>query len=284
MHILILGAKGTLGQALVDEFSTPDNTVTAFDKADLDITDIEAVRNALEMLQPDVVINAVAINAVDDIEINDQLFELGKRVNGYVVGEIAQLTKELNIIFVHISTDYVFDGENKNGYTEDALTNPISRYAETKLLGEIELQKNTDQYYLVRISRLFGKQGESPASKKSFVDTMLELSKTKTHLDVVDNQFSCPSYAPDVAMSIKTLLEEKKPFGMYHGANAGACSWFEWAQEIFKIKNINIDVASVPAAHFPRPAKAPMYSELLNTKLPQQRSWQDALKEYLDTV
>lgn len=280
MHVLILGSKGTLGQALVDEFSIK-HTVTALDKADLDISDEVAVRSKLDVIKPDAVINAVAINAVDDIETNDALYETAQKVNGYAVGNIARITKEFNIPFVHISTDYVFDGENTNGYTEDAHPNPISRYARTKLLAEQELQKNTDMFYLVRISRLFGKKGESATSKRSFVDTMLELAKTKTHLDIVKDQFSSPSYAPDVAQFIQTLLEEQKPFGIYHAANSGACSWFEWAQEIFRIKQIPIDVAPVDAAHFKRAAKAPMHSVLLNTKMDLQPTWEDALARYL---
>ncbi len=280
MHILILGAKGTLGQALAEEFSKK-HTMTALDKAELDISDETAVRQKLTMLKPDTVINAVAINAVDEIEKNDDFFELAKKVNGHAVGVIGNITKELGISFIHISTDYVFDGENTDGYIEMAEPNPISRYAETKLLGEQGVQKNTDKYYLVRISRLFGKKGESDASKKSFVDTMLELSKTKTHLDIVSDQFSSPSYAPDVAAYIQQLIEEKKPYGIYHAANSGACSWYEWADEIFRLKNISIDISPVPASHFKRAARAPMNSVLLNTKMAAQPTWQDALARYL---
>lgn len=280
-HILILGAQGTLGQAFVEVFSGT-HTITAWDKAELDITDSFAVVDKITDLKPDAVINAVAINAVDEIETNDDLFELGKKVNGYAVGNIARVTKQLEIPFVHISTDYVFDGENVEGYSEDAIPKPISRYAETKILGETELQKNTDQFYLVRISRLFGKKGISAASKQSFVDLMLMLAESKDHLDIVEDQFSSPAYAPDVASYVCKLLEESKPFGIYHAANSGSCSWYEWAREVFKLKGIKIDTAEVPATHFPRAAKAPMNSVLLNTKMPEQPSWQDALNRYLN--
>jgi len=279
-HILVLGAQGTLGQAFVEQFSQT-YTVIAWDKSDLDITDSILVVDKITDLKPDVVINAVAINAVDDIETNHELFELAKKVNGFAVGHIARVTKQLEIPFVHISTDYVFDGENPEGYTEDAIPHPISRYAETKVLGETELQNNTDKFYLVRISRLFGKQGSSTSSKKSFVDLMLKIAETKDHLDIVSDQFSSPAYAPDVASYVATLLEESKPFGIYHAANSGSCSWYEWAREVFKIKGIEIDTAEVPATHFPRAAKAPMNSILLNTKMPEQPSWQDALQRYL---
>lgn len=280
MHILILGSRGTLGQALVEQFSKK-HEVTALDKAELDITDEKAVTEKFVSIKPDVIINAVAVNAVDDIETNDELFELAQKVNGYAVGSLARIAQKNNATLIHISTDYVFDGENPNGYAENSKPNPISRYAQTKLLGEEELQKNTDTYYLVRISRLFGKKGESEASKKSFVDSMLELSKTKTHLDIVSDQFSSPSFAHDVAQYIQKLLEEKKPYGIYHATNSGSCSWHEWAQEIFRLAQISIDISPVSAAHFPRPAKAPMNSVLLNTKMPAQSTWQDALARYL---
>lgn len=279
-HILVLGAKGTLGQALVEVLSA-SYKVTGYDRSDLDITSNGAVMEKVTTFKPDVIINAVAINVVDDIETDDQLFELAKEVNGYAVGRLAKLCKTLSIPLVHVSTDYVFDGENTEGYTEDASTQPISRYAETKLLGETEVLANTDAYYIVRISRLFGKKGSSESSKRSFVDLMLALAETKDHLDIVSDQFSCPSYAPDVATFIQKLLEEEQPFGIYHGANSGACSWYEWAEEVFRLKNITIDTARVDADHFPRAAKAPMHSELLSTKMPAQPTWQDALKRYI---
>ncbi|KKS71255.1 MAG: dTDP 4-dehydrorhamnose reductase [Candidatus Magasanikbacteria bacterium GW2011_GWE2_42_7] len=263
-RLLLFGAKGTLGQAVAALFERDDTyTVIQIDKDDCDITDEHAVNALFEKEQPDMVINAAAVNAVDTIETDAAVYDLATEVNGIAPGRLALYAKEHGSVFVHYSTDYVFDGVQADGYAEDAAPHPLSRYAETKLLGETEVMKAEADAYIIRISRLFGKAGVGEGSKRSFVE---------------------PSYAPDVALFTKKVLEESYPFGIYHGANSGGCSWYGWAKEIFDIKNIDIDVSPVPASQFPRPAKAPMHSMLLNTKGPVQRRWQDALLAYLDTI
>lgn len=280
--VLIFGAKGTLGQALVSVFESDKSyTVTSLDKDECDITDVNAVAAVLDTYKPHITINAAAINAVDDIETDDDVFQKALAVNGHAPGIIARACKERNIVFVHYSTDYVFDGTVEAGYTEDAVPHPLSRYAETKLQGEKEVIDDGGMYYLIRVSRLFGRTGLSDSSKRSFFDLMLALAETRDTLDVVSDQVSVPTYAPDAATFTKTLIEEQYPYGVYHGANSGRCSWYEWAQEIFALKHIDMTINKVPATHFPRPAKAPMHSVLLNTKGPQQRSWEEALEEYL---
>jgi len=208
---------------------------------------------------------------------------LAKKVNGEAVGNLAEICDKENIILIHYSSDYVFYGDNKDGYDENSNINPIDKYGETKALGEKLLQENTDKFYLIRLSKLFGKPAIVEGAKKSFVDTMIWLvtEVKKDHLDLVDEEISSPTYAPDLAKFTKSILEEKKEFGIYHGANSGVCSWYEFALEVFKIKNIKIDTTPVSGDKFPRPAKRPIYSELLNTKISKQRTWQEALRDYL---
>jgi dTDP-4-dehydrorhamnose reductase len=281
-QVLIFGTKGTLGQTLVTCLDKSEEyNAIALDKEECDITDEKAVHKIFSQYAPDIVINAAALNAVDDIETDDSLFERALQINGFAPGIIAQACKELDIIFVHYSTDYVFDGTDTDGYKEDVVPNPLSRYAETKLKGEEEVVKVGGMYYVIRISRLFGSTGSGEGSKLSFVDLMLHLAKTKDHLDIVSDQISSPSCALDVADFTMRLIEDHFSYGIYHGANSGSCSWYEWAQKIFEMKNISINLAKVPATHFSRPAKAPMHSVLLNTKGPKQRSWKDALDEYI---
>lgn len=281
MKIVILGSKGMLGKALREEFE--DSEVFAFDKEDLDITNENQLRTKIEEIRPEVIINATAINAVDNIEIDANFYKLAEEINGTVVGKLAQICKELNIILVHYSSDYVFKGDNQVGYDEESYTDPVDKYGETKALGEKLLKMTTDKFYFIRLSRLFGKAGESEMAKKSFVDIMLDLviNKGKTELDLVDDEKSCPTYSCDLAKFTKKLLLENKPFGIYHGANNGACTWYEFAKEIFQIKNLHVKCNPVSADKFPRPAKRPNFSELLNTKVEKQRNWQEALKEYL---
>lgn len=282
--ILILGSKGMLGKALREEFK--DSEVFALDKEDLDITNESEVRNKLLEIKPEIVINATAINAVDNIESDDNFYQLAKEVNGLAVGKLASICKDLDIVLVHYSSDHVFAGDDENGYTEDARVKPVNKYGESKALGEKELLDNTDKFYLIRLSKLFGLPGESEMTKKSFVDIMLDLvvNKEKKELDLVDDERSIPTYAPDLALLTHQLLLDEKPFGIYHGANSGTCTWYEFGQEIFKNKNLSVKLNPVPADKFPRPAARPHFSELLNTKLKKQRNWREALKEYLQII
>ena len=283
MKFLVLGAKGMLGQELMKVFSVDGQVVLGLDREDLDVTDEKMVEKMINEFQPDVVLNAVANNAVDEIEKTAENFALAKKINSEAVGNLAKICKEKEILLVHYSSDYVFDGEDKNGYAEDSKISPIDKYGESKALGEKLLQENTDKYYLIRLSRLFGKPAGSVGAKISFVDRMIQLfnEKHQTHFDLVEDEISCPTYAPDLAMFTKNLIDSKKPYGIYHGANTGACSWFEFAKKVFELKNMQVDLAPVPGSKFNRPAKRPLFSELLNTKMPAQRSWEEALTEYL---
>ena len=265
-----------LGQELKRVFRGAE--VFSWDFEELDITNEAEVKEKISEVRPDVVINAAAYNNVDKAEEEKQKAVL---LNGYAPGFIAKACKEAGAVFVHYSTDYVFDGEKKDGYTESDIPKPISVYGASKLLGEIETQKNTDKYYIIRLSRLFGKIGDGLSVKKSFVDTMLSLAENKNELEVVNGELSSPTYAPDLAERTKYIIETKQPFGIYHSANSGACTWYEFACEIFKQKGIDIKVIPVSGDKFPRPAKRPKYSILLNTKLPAMRSWKEALSDYL---
>lgn len=280
--VVIFGSEGMLGSALVKQFGGT-YTVIGLDRKDIDILDSAAVKEKLQTLKPLLVINATAYNNVDEAEHNSDAFELARKMNGEVVGVLATLTKELGIPLVHFSSEYVFDGANEKGYFEDAAPNPINKYGQTKAFGEKLTQKNTDQYYLVRLSRMFGKPGTSPTAKKSFVDTMLDLveKQGKTELDIVNEERSCPTYSSDAAQFVFNLVTTKQPYGIYHGANSGTCTWYEFAMKIFALKDLRVQVNPVASEAFSRPAKRPANGELKNTKMPLQRGWEDALREYL---
>lgn len=282
--VLILGAKGMLGQELVREFGARNFEIIGWDKEDLDITDFAATEEKIKKIMPDILLNAAAYNLVDKIEEDNQIFELAKNINGEAVGNLARICKADNITFVHYSSDYVFKGDNRDGYKEDDKLDPVNKYGETKAIGENQVLNIGGKFYIIRLSKLFGKPAASADAKKSFVDMMIWLATEggKTHLDLVDEEVSCVTYAPDLAELTLNIIKNQQPFGVYHGANSGVCSWYEWAKEIFKLKNINIEITPVSGNKFPRSAKRPIYSELLNTKLPKQRNWQSALKEYLN--
>jgi dTDP-4-dehydrorhamnose reductase len=295
--ILILGAKGNLGRQLMKVFSNGieypigypiplDSRLVALDKNELDITNKELILEKIKEIKPDIIINAAAYNAVDKCEEDEKEFDLAKKINGKAPGILAPAALENNAILIHYSSDYVFDGENKNGYKEDDEPNPISKYGETKLMGENAIMNLTERglkYYIIRTSKLFGKKGKSKASKENFFDIMLKLAKEKSEIDVVNEEVSCFTYTPDLAKATRDLVENKKPYGIYHIVNNGACTWYEAAKELFDIANVKVKVKVNPVTSdkFLRPAKRPKYSVLLNTKLKPLRDWREALCNYI---
>ncbi|PIR03421.1 MAG: dTDP-4-dehydrorhamnose reductase [Candidatus Magasanikbacteria bacterium CG11_big_fil_rev_8_21_14_0_20_43_7] len=282
--ILILGAHGMLGGAMVHEFREHGYNVVSADRSDFDITNEEASRAFFDTTMPDIVLNTAAYNAVDDIGESEEAYERAMMINGAAPGQLTELCSRRNIIFVHYSSDYIFPGTKEAGYTEDEFVGThVNKYGETKRLGEEQVQSHGEKYYMIRLSRLFGIPGVSEGSKKSFVDTIRWLATEggKTELTVVDEEVSCPTYAPDIASFTRRIIEEEKPYGIYHGANDGACTWYEFAKEIFHILNLSVKVTPVSGNAYTRPAKRPSFSMLRNTKMPLQRGWQEALREYL---
>lgn len=274
--VLILGAKGMLGYDLNEVFSSDKNyEVFGVDKDTLDITNSDAVGLYFDMVKPEIVINAAAYTAVDDCETNEAL---ANAVNGGAVKIIAEACEKINAIIIHISTDYVFDGHAEGGYNENdsPAQIPINAYARSKLLGEKFLIDSKCNYYLVRTSWLFGKNG------KNFVDTIINLGKSaKAPLKIVNDQRGKPTYTKDLAQGIKDLIESKKPFGVYHLTNEGDVTWYEFTKEIFELSEIKTEVIPVGSEEYKRPAKRPAYSILLNTKFAPLRPYTEALKDYL---
>lgn len=282
MKVLILGAQGNLGSQLVKTFGSE---AIAWDREDLDITDREAVLEKISDLRPDIIINATAYNAVDKCEETEAENALALKLNGAAVDYLAEAALETNAILVHYSTDYVFDGENQRGYYENDVPDPINNYGRSKLLGEQNLHTKSAQglkYYLIRTSKLFGPKGPSPVSKPSFFDIMLNLSKEKTELKAVDAELSCFTYTVDLAAKTKEMLSDSYPFGIYHLTNGGPVTWYGAANKLFEIANIHVKLMAVPSQAFPRPARRPNYSVLLNTKMPPLRDFSEALAEYLN--
>lgn len=273
-----------LGQELVRTYRDAD--VLAWDRENVDITDAVAVRSAIAAVQPDLVINAAAYNAVDAAEEAPAVAEV---VNSTAVGVLAVAAATIGTTFVHYSTDFVFDGTKRDGYAEDDAPGPVNAYGRSKLLGERSLLEIASQFsgwrwYLIRTTRLFGRQGVSPNTKRSFVDTMVSLSATKDRLELIDEEVSSPTYAPDLAHATRHIIDCALPSGIYHRTNAGSCTWYGFAKEILRISNWRGTAVPVPASAFPRPAKRPAFSMLRTTKLLPMRRWEEALAEYLTTV
>lgn len=275
MKIVIIGAKGMLGSMLSTVFS--DYAPTLLDRDEIDIANADNVREVLLPLQPDVIINAAAYTNVDVAETTPEDAANAFLVNETGVKNLADMAKIMGATLVHFSTDYVFPGTEQSGYTENDSPGPaVNIYGQSKLAGERALKESGCNFYLIRTAWLYGPNG------KNFVDTMLMLAKNNKQIQVVDDQTGCPTYTKDLSLFVKTLLEERYAYGIYHGVNAEQASWFEFAKAIFTtVPGMQVDVKPVPSSEFPRPAKRPTFSVLQNTKGPAMRSWKEALADYL---
>ena len=283
--IIIIGSKGNLGSQLVKVFEAGEYDVIAWDKEDFDITDKGLIDKKFTELRPAVVINCASYNAVDKCEEDESEFELAKKINGEAVGFLAEASLIEKSLFIHFSSDYVFNGKVQGGYDEDAQTDPINNYGKSKLMGEQEIIRLSGKglkWYLIRTSKLFGPKGESDVAKPSFFDMLLRLSKERDAFDLVDSEASCFTYTVDLAKAVRGLVESDKGYGIYHITNSGDPTWYQAGKELFRISGLKHIISNpVTSDKFPRPAKRPEYSRLNSTKFESLRDYREALEEYI---
>jgi dTDP-4-dehydrorhamnose reductase len=260
-NVLIFGAGGMLGHSIRDVF--PD--AMTFGHRDVEITDAVAVRTEIHREKPFAVINAAAYTDVDGCEDNQ---DHANAVNGLAPGYLASACSDTGAILVHYSTDYIFDGTRMD-YREDDRPNPLSAYGRSKLLGEQSIQKKLKNYRIIRTSWLFGAHG------KNFVDTILTLSRQMPQVKVVNDQVGKPTYTVDLARKTPEIISREP--GIYHLTNNGVCSWYEFASAFIP------NAVPCSTAEFPRKAKRPAFSVLVNSKTTPLRHWSEALKEYLQS-
>lgn len=272
--VLVLGSKGMLGGQLLKVFG---NEAQGWDREDCDVRQFKDLTLKIQAFGPDAIINCVAYNDVDGAESN---VEAANILNGELPGQLALISRELDVPVVHFSTNYVFDGK-KGEYKEDDVPSPLSVYAASKYKGEQLLQHRAEKFYLIRTAVLFGPPGESTSSKRSFVDLMLDLSEKTDTIKAVNDEVNSVTYVNDLAQAVRILPAQKFPYGIYHFANLGSASWYDLAKEIFSITGKKINLEAVPSSAFKRYAPRPKKAVLLNTKFIAFRPWQVALKEYL---
>jgi dTDP-4-dehydrorhamnose reductase len=256
---ILFGAPGMLGHSLQEVFPNAH----FFGHRNIDITDEDAIKKLIKRERPAIVINAAAYTDVDGCEDN-RVYAFA--VNGNGPGYIAQACAEVDATLVHFSTDYIFDGTRKE-YREDDRPNPINKYGESKLLGEVSVAKNLENYRIVRTSWLYGSHG------KNFVDTILALSHQIPLVRVVNDQVGKPTYTVDLANKVPLIISCDP--GIYHITNEGQCSWYEFASAFIP------NATPCSTEEFPRKAKRPAYSVLANTKTPPLRHWKEAVQEYI---
>lgn len=289
MVVLVTGANGQLGQALQSiSGNHPEIDFVFCDSTRLDITDLNNIKQSFKQFKPHYCINAAAYTAVDKAESEPEKAQL---INMIGAKNLAEVCKEYDTIFLHISTDFVFDGSNKIAYKEEDSPNPTGVYGLTKLQGEKAIQETFDNYFIIRTSWVYSQFANN------FMKTMLRLASERDSLSVVNDQIGTPTNAVDLAEVLISMIfhtERSRSaynlqpitynlFGIYNFSNEGQCSWYDFAKEIFEINNVNINLSAIPTTSFPTPAKRPAFSVLDKTKIKKVfqveiRDWKESLK------
>ncbi|WP_264520033.1 dTDP-4-dehydrorhamnose reductase [Flavobacterium sp. N1994] len=276
MVVLVTGANGQLGQSLQFIASNYPRLHFVFcSSSDLDITNFENCQATFSKIKPQYCINAAAYTAVDKAESEPDKANL---INVIGAKNLAEVCKANDAILLHISTDFVFDGNKHTPYNEDDTPNPTGVYGQTKLDGEKAIQAVFEKYYIIRTSWVYSQFGNN------FMKTMLRLASERDSLSVVNDQIGTPTNAVDLAeVLIKIVLSNKNVFGIYNFSNEGQCSWYDFAKKIFEINNCDIDLKPIPTSSFPTPAKRPKYSVLDKSKIRQVfgievKNWEESLK------
>lgn len=280
MRVAVVGARGQLGAAIVDEFAR-GHEVAGLGRADLDINDPAAVDAGMARFEPDVIVNCAAYNAVDAAEDHpvDAL-----QINALGVRTLARAATAQRAALVHYSSDFVFDGTAERPYTEEDRPNPRSVYAASKLLGEW-FAACAPCAYVLRVESLFGRAASGPQAKGSIaaiVKTTLEGGEPK----VFEDRTVSPTYVLDAARATRQLVESRAPAGLYHCVNTGHCTWLAFAREVADQLGIEPRLKPIRVRDIPMRAARPQYCALSNAKLASigivMPSWQDALRRYLE--
>jgi len=278
MKIVVIGSNGQLGTDLVTVLRT-DHDVVGLTHDEIEVADQNSCM-VLKDLQPDVIINTAAYHKTDQCE-EDALKTFS--VNALGARNVAKISEEIKATSVYISTDYVFSGTKKTPYTETDPPRPINTYGISKLAGEYFTAQNP-KHYVIRIASVFGWAGAS-GKGGNFVETMINKAKNNDPIAVVDDMWMSPTYTKDASFLLKEMLENQIPYGVYHATNNGYCSWYQFAQEIFRLTGLTPNLKPIKTDPNYGKAKRPGFSALSSEKLSKHglepRSWEKALNAYL---
>jgi dTDP-4-dehydrorhamnose reductase len=279
---VVIGANGQLGADTVAALLRSGETTIGLTHADLEITSLHETREVLTSIQPSIVVNTAAMHNVESCEREPlKAYE----VNALGVRNLSIVASELNAKFVHVSTDYVFDGSKRRPYVEEDSAVPLNVYGNTKLAGENFIRATADKYFILRTSALYGKTPCRAKGGKNFVDTMLRLARDRNEVRVVADEFVSPTFTADLAKQI-VELSRTEHYGLYHATAEGSCSWHEFAQAIFDISNTKVNLKVAAPNEFPTKVPRPRYSVLENANLKRiglnvLAEWRAGLMTYL---
>lgn len=282
MKILVTGSKGQLGSELQSLAASSSHQFDFTDVEELNITQIQEIQHYFRQNPFDILVNCAAYTAVDlaEKEVDKALL-----INSTAPGMLAEKTKEIGVPMIHVSTDFVFNGSTSRPYVEEDPVSPVSAYGQTKCDGEANVLKKNPRSIIIRTSWLYSTYGNN------FVKTMIRLGQSKDKIGVVYDQAGTPTYAKDLAKVIIRIIDnlEAEPqkedkWGIYHYSNEGVASWYDFAHEIFRLKNIQIDLLPIRTEEYPLPAKRPHFSVMDKTKIKSVFAvriphWKDSLQE-----
>ncbi|MBM3165932.1 MAG: dTDP-4-dehydrorhamnose reductase [Chloroflexi bacterium] len=282
MKVAVIGANGQLGSDLCKQLDAAD--LMSLTHSGIEITIMDSVKDSFQKYRPDIIINTAAFHRVDDCEADpDKTF----RVNALGARNVALIAQERGAKLVHLSTDYVFGGEDEprtTPYTELDIPVPANTYGKSKLAGEDFVRQLCSKHFIVRASALFGVAGSS-GKGGNFIETMLKLARERDELRVVNDQVFSPTYTKDLAGKIARLIATEY-YGIFHITNKGICSWYEFTKEILRLAGLKTPVIPITSDQLNQKARRPRYSVLDNYHLQllgmdDMRPWQEALKDYL---
>ncbi|WP_298224117.1 dTDP-4-dehydrorhamnose reductase [Flavobacterium sp.] len=282
MVVVVVGANGQLGQAVHYIASDyPEIQFHFLGSTALDIAKIEDIKSVWKALKPDFCINAAAYTATDKAETE---IEKAQSINVDGAKNLAEVCLLFNTTLLHISTDFVFDGNKKTPYLETDAADPQSVYGKTKREGELAIIKTMKTYFIIRTSWLYSQFGNN------FMKTMLRLAQERSSLSVVDDQIGTPTHAVDLAKMLLTIIKSNsKNYGIYHFSNQGNTSWYGFAKKIFEVNHVSIALSPITTAQYPTPAKRPEYSVLDKSKIEKTfkqtiKNWDIALEQYTNEI
>jgi dTDP-4-dehydrorhamnose reductase len=276
MKFLVTGARGQLATEIISLFEKEAAEYNAFDEFSLDITSASQVLSAIDGHRPDVVINCAAYNAVDDAE---QYWQKAFEINGVGVRNLAVACEKKGVVLVHFGTDFVFDGTKESPYTIVDAPNPLSKYGESKLLGEMYVRDLMKRFFLIRLSWVFG------GGEFSFPTKVLQWASKNRKLRIVDDQTASPAYVGNLSTAIVDLIRTGA-YGLYHMTNSGQCSRYEWARFILEKTKWQGELEPAKSDEFKTAAKRPAFTVLENFPLKETigytlPAWQEATEEFL---
>ena len=280
--IVVLGSNGQLGSDLMKTLPSPTNNVIGLTRANFDVLSSNIESQLNQFSDSNYIINSIATTNVDGCEDNP---ELAFNINSAFVTHLAKFCHKNNITLIHISTDYVFDGQKTTPYHEDDIPAPLNVYGLSKYAGEVAIRNNLHNYFILRVASLFGIAGAS-GKGGNFVTTMIRLAKEKDSFTEINDQYTCPTHTLDIARAIKSLIDkEVTEYGIYNCVSSSSCSWFEFTQEILRLSNLDVNkVKPISYKDYAFKANRPKYGVMDSKKLSryyEMPDYKSALEEFL---